>query len=260
MTVNPKDHPAKFSAPVLAAIAEDLREHLAPVTLNRSAPRILDPFAGVGGIHKLWPEYETVGIELEPEWAATHPSTIVGDARYLPFDDDDFDAVVTSPCYGNRMADQYAGESICPKCHGLGRVFGEHKDAPVPVDLCPRCEGAGQIKPTKRYTYRLALGRALTLGSAAVMQWGDAYRNFHATAWAEAHRVTRPGGLLIVNISDHIRDDEPQGVDLWHAATVAGLGYSLLSTTPVRTRRNGNGANRDQRATREWVLTFRKPL
>jgi hypothetical protein len=97
-------HPARFSAPVLAVIAsivEQEAQHLG------RPMRLLDPFAGIGGIHTLstdsaheqgdlWGPMTsriiTVGIELEAEWACQHPRTIVGDARALPFSDATFES------------------------------------------------------------------------------------------------------------------------------------------------------------------------
>src|ERR1700729_4555078 len=88
-----RPHPARFSAPVVAVIApivEQEAKHLG------RPMRLLDPFAGVGGVHTLSSEsalgqgdlwetmtsrIATVGIELEPEWACHHARTMVGDAR-----------------------------------------------------------------------------------------------------------------------------------------------------------------------------------
>jgi hypothetical protein len=47
--------------------------------------------AGTGVIHEL--PNETIGVEIEPEWASMHPDTIVGDATRLPFPAESFDAV-----------------------------------------------------------------------------------------------------------------------------------------------------------------------
>ena len=88
-------HPATFSDPILAAIDAALGD----------AETVLHPFAGIGGIHRL--NRSTVGVELEPESAEQHPNTIVGNALDLPSPDDIFDAIATSPTYGNRMADHH---------------------------------------------------------------------------------------------------------------------------------------------------------
>ena len=80
-------HPATYSPTIVAALATILDKHV-------PAGRVLDPFAGIGGIHKVATAARlTVGIEIEPVWSDTHADTILGDA------------IVTSPTYGNRMAD-----------------------------------------------------------------------------------------------------------------------------------------------------------
>jgi SAM-dependent methyltransferase len=165
-------HPAPFSdriMPVLASMLDERHE------------QVLDPFAGIGRIHELpdlvdW-EMDTVGVEIEPEWADLHERTIVGNALALDFQDGVFDAVVTSPTYGNRLADSHNARD-------------------------------GSL----RRSYTHDLGRKLSPENSGSMHWGDEYRQFHQTAWSEARRVLRVGGRLVLNISDHIRRGEQQYV------------------------------------------------
>lgn len=125
------------------------------------------------------------------------------------------------------------------------------------MTTCTTCNGTGLAK-SKRYTYRIALGHDLTDGSAAGLQWGHEYRELHRAVWAEAHRVLKPRGLLMLNISDHIRNGAPQGVDIWHASALGELGFRLVEQRPIITKRSKNGANRDARALCEWLLIFRR--
>jgi len=227
-------HPARFSkgilqtvAPLLETEARNLEGHLS----------VLDPFAGVGGIHTLArdgcrPEgailgdgisIRTVGVELEPEWAAQHPRTLVGDARALPFTDATFDTVVTSPTYGNRMADHHNA-----------------KDG------------------SKRVTYRHTLGRPLTPGNSGAMQWGERYRQLHRRAWEEVQRVLVPKGLFLLNVSNHIRQGEEVPVVQWHMDMLAGMGLALVSDTRVPTARMRFGENRARRLGFEHVMCLRK--
>ena len=116
----PARHPAKFTDTLLPAIAKLLRPHVRP------GYRVLDPFAGVGKIFLLnqwYPGMQIEGIEIEPEWAAQHPRTTLGNALALPWADSHFDAIVTSPTYGNRMADSHTARDSSRRkhvysCHG----------------------------------------------------------------------------------------------------------------------------------------------
>ena len=189
---------------------------------------MLDPFAGTGRIHQLYgarsvdeAEVETFGVEIEPEWANMHPRTVVGDATALPFVDDSFDCIVTSPCYGNRMADHH-----------------EAKD------------------DSRRVTYRHTLGRPLHPNNAGQLQWGDKYRAFHLAAWAEAARVLKPGGTFILNCSDHIRAGKVQRVTTWHIFALIGLGFELIDGARIKTPRMGFGANAKARVGYESVVVL----
>lgn len=203
-------HPAKFSAPILGV----LRELVPP------GAKVLDPFAGVGLVHSL-DHAETWGVEIEPEWATVHPRTIVGDALSLPFPDASFDVVVTSPTYGNRMADHHNA-----------------KDG------------------SRRITYRHTLGRPLHPNNSGQLQWGAKYREFHERAWAEVRRVLRPGGRFLLNVSNHIRKGEEQPVAEWHRDTLRAMGFWFVWAVPIETPRMRFGENHQARITHEHVLSM----
>lgn len=209
-------HPAKFSGVLLDVIRPFLPE----------AGTVLDPFAGTGRVHLLaTPTLRTVGVEIEPEWAGMHSDTVVGNALALPFADSSFDAIVTSPCYGNRMADHH-----------------EAKDS------------------SRRMTYRHTLGRPLHADNSGAMQWGEAYRAFHCIAWKEAIRVLRPSGVFIFNCADHIRRGQRQSVTAWHCATLMHQGsLRWEKQRPVATPGMRFGQNGSARVGYEWVILFRKP-
>jgi hypothetical protein len=112
-------HPAKFSPEVMEAIGQITRRRIT------KGCRVLDGFAGTGRIHQLgeiW-GWDTVGVEIEPEWAAMDPRTIVGDATALPFADRSFRAYITSPVYPNRMRDHHNAQERCKACLGTGLVL-----------------------------------------------------------------------------------------------------------------------------------------
>lgn len=269
------EHPAKFSPAVLDALEEIVADEA--LRLGRLV-RVLDPFAGVGRIHLL--SGQTVGVELEPDWAIADPRTLVGDALHLPFPDEAFDVVATSPCYGNRLADQHDARDVCKACNGEGTLerlaTPEEVDAGcelgIAFDRCKSCKGEGLAR---RNTYRHRLGRPLSPGSSAGMQWGKTYREFHGAAWREAIRVLRrprvvgpkqplePGGLLVVNVSNFLQTGEKGGPQLerpvveWHLNALISLGVTIVDVARVSTRRHGFGANRDARVVGETVIACR---
>lgn len=206
-------HPARFSDAILVEL-----DHLVP-----AGALVLDPFAGTGRIHELG-HVRTVGVEIEPEWAAMHPGTIVADALALPFASDTFDCVCTSPCYGNRLADHHHARD-----------------------------------GSTRRSYTHDLGRPLHPNNAGVLHWGPAYRSFHRAAWAEAMRVLRPGSRLILNISDHIRADQVQRVTDWHISTLADLGLDPAERLQIPTPRLRYGANANARVDHETIAVFARP-
>lgn len=218
-------HPAKWSDNVLDEVYKQIKSaKRARAKAGGSGPmRVLDPFAGVGKIHRLMDlgYCETVGIEIEPEWACGDSRTLVGDALALPFPDKSFDGIVTSPTYGNRMADHH-----------------EAKDK------------------SKRNTYRHYLGRMPTEGSAAIMQWGPEYRVFHREAIEEMIRVAET--FAMISMSDHIRKGEQQPVVTWWVDTLAEYGCKG-KVVKVPTPRHRHGANHDVRVQGEALIVVKIP-
>lgn len=210
-------HPARYSDSILPVLAE----------LVMGCGHIHDPFAGTGRIFDLVRygfQGRITASELEPEWAALHLGIEVADALALPYPDAVFDAIVTSPTYGNRMADAFTSG-----------------------------EGWENARGT-RNTYTHALGRKLDLRNSGRLQWGDQYKEFHRLAWMEARRVIRPGGWLVLNVSDHIRAGVVQMVTNWHIDVLEGLGFRLDRWHTVTTRRNRYGQNGNVRVAYESVI------
>tara|TARA_R110001599_G_scaffold342290_1_gene563920 strand:- start:559 stop:1209 length:651 start_codon:yes stop_codon:yes gene_type:complete len=204
-------HPAKYTD-VLIPIFEKLL---------KGSNLILDPFAGTGKIHLL--PFETIGLEIEPEWANLHKNTIIGDATNMPFNNNTFSAVCTSPTYGNRMADSH-----------------EAKDK------------------SERNTYTHKLGRKLNANNSGGMQWGLSYRNIHIKAWSECYRVLKPNGIFILNFKNHIRAGVEVDVFSWHISELLKLGFSLELVKQIKTTGNGFGQNRALRTGFEFVAKLKK--
>jgi hypothetical protein len=183
--------------------------------------RVLDPFAGTGKLRDIYPEAYL--NELEPEWAVQGPASTIGDALHLPYAKHSFDTIATSPCYGNRMADHHNAADA-----------------------------------SKRITYRHTLGRPLHTNSAGSLQWGEKYRNFHVEAWYECHRVLKPGGLFLLNVSDHIRNGMIVNVSAWHNDVLAQMGFMPINSHLIRTPRMRRGANYDLRVEHEFLFVVKK--
>ncbi len=209
--------PAKFSAPLLPVFAQYLEPEM----------RVLDPFAGIGGIfalHQYCSDLDITGIEIEKEWASQHPDIICGDCRVImsALPEDYYDIIITSPTYGNRMADHHNARDN-----------------------------------STRNTYTHTLGRPLSHGNSGAMHWGPAYRNLHRQAWQLAHRVLRLDGVLLLNIKNHMKQGMEVDVARWHRETLEDCGFTFIHLHCIPLRGNQYGANRD-RTTEEYIYSFKK--
>jgi hypothetical protein len=224
-------HPARFSDTILGH-------------LNAIVPSgvYLDPFAGTGRVHELQrsmdlpdgtvAKRETVGIEIQPQWAALHPQTQVGNALHLPEDwTGRFDGIITSPCYGNRFADHHRARDASSRrsyTHDLQTMTGD-----------PTL----QLEPDNAGTLYF---------------WELAYESFHRCAWTECHRVTRPDGVMFLNVSDFIHEGEKQPVVALHARLLTETGWALYALHHIETPRLRYGQNSDARVDNEVILVARR--
>jgi len=290
-------HPAPYPRYVIARLAMWLNAERRG--LGRPL-RVLDPMAGIGHIHDLPRSLvsETVGVELEPEWAHARPGTIVGDATALPEDwTGMFDAVVVSPYYGNRMSDHHEARDSCPECVGTGSAWVADGCADAPW-LCPdcrniecacggigrvmkehvavcsacrvrRCKTCGGSGLSRRYTYTHALGRKLSPNNAGQMHWpSSSYLTLHKSAWAEAWRVlrpatkTEPAGIMLCNVKNHLRKVNgelvEQYVTEWHTRTLTDTGFKIGAVDSFTAPGLRHGANRGVRTMNEHIIAGRK--
>lgn len=208
-------HPARFTPALLPTIAAYLEPGWS----------VFDPFAGTGGVHKLSglvPGLETNGTEIEARWAAAHPATLHADVFDCIWPPGAFDAIVTSPTYGNRMADHH-----------------DNRD------------------PSRRLTYQHTYGEPLQPNNSGLLQWGPGYREFHERAWA--HIAPWCGRRFILNVKDHIRDGQVVHVARWHVAVLTLLGFNLVNEERIDTPGLRYGANQALRVDHELVLVFDAP-
>lgn len=207
-------HPAKFSDPIL----ELLGLLLPPLAGDRL---VLDPMAGVGRLAEL-PVASLLG-EIQLKWArACPPPVYVADAAVLPFRDNCIWCVATSPTYGNRMADTYAGDG------------------------------------TQRYTYTIYHGGPLHSENTGAMQWGHKYREKNAAILKELYRVIENGGWLVLNVSDHIRKFRRQPVARWWGRQAVKTGFTAQRGFKVYTDRMKNGENGEARVEYEVIYLLQK--
>lgn len=297
--VTKRPSPAPFSDRHLHAIHHVIRAETERLDVpDGSEWDLLDPFAGEGTVHQLRlmsaedrVVLRTVGVEIEPEFAVNDLCTRVGDATALTDDDGTYDVVATSPTFANRLADLYDGSNdrctvegcratsatpdgwieATPEQIAAGLVVEEVPGLfPAAAIRCATCDGTGRA-PSERRTYRIWLGRELSPGSSSGMRWGREYRALHAKAIAEMVRVVRkpdrhrPGGLIIVNVSNSVRTvgsgptrrrDYPKVVEWW-VRTLMAAGCYLDSVQALPTRRYRNGANGDARAAAEHLIVVR---
>ena len=217
----PQPHPAKYSDPFLPIFASILE--------NRKL--VFDPMAGTGKL-ALIKDYGFTGQvycnEIEPEWINREyrvDQWFNTDATDLSFiKSDTFDAICTSPTYGNRMADHHNAKDN-----------------------------------SRRISYFHYLGRPLCKNNTGQMQWGDNYKYITTLIYAECIRTLATYGLFVLNISDHIRKYKIIPVADWHKELLLSFGLLCLNDQPVTAHRLRYGSNSSLRTLTERIITFILP-
>ena len=133
------------------------------------------------------------------------------------------DAIVTSPTYGNRMADHHNAKDN-----------------------------------SKRITYTHYLGHELSFENTGRMQWGQQYQDKHRRIYKNIYTLLKPNGLFVLNISNHIRKGEEQYVTEWHIKTLKDLGFEVIQEIQVPTKRMKFGKNNQRRINHENIIALQR--
>ena len=136
----------------------------------------------------------------------------------------EFDGVVTSPVYGNRMSDHHNA-----------------KDA------------------SSRRSYKFDLGRDLSPGNAGMLYyWQDEYRELHLEAWDLARNLTRDGGLMFLNVKNFYRTvkgkREEFRVVAGHVQMLKDTGWRVKKIVQVAVPSMKHGENHDARFDTEAII------
>lgn len=227
LTHEEKNHPAKYSTEVLSALRALLRDW-------DVRGRVLDPYAGVGWIHRIdCITNPTFAAELERPWARNHGHagrTVQADADQLPYPDGTFAAVCTSAVYLNRMRDHHKANDSST------RITYTHK--------------MRNLLANPRYTLNKRNMGAMT---------NSQYRRAAQSHIREFRRVTAPGGLFMLNMSNSMEDKgETNAVEQWiNWLTLASCW--IREVRPVSTRRMRYGENWESRVEHEVIIVAQFP-
>lgn len=192
---------------------------------------VLDPFAGTGMTLRAIGRrlnLQVVGVEIVPEYIEAPDVVIVGDATALPFGDESFGAVVSSPVYGNGMNDYFHASDNSERNTYIHQLRKKLND--------PSYE-FGESN-TARYHFDSAQ-----------------YRDLHIAAWTEAVRCLERGGRFVLNTkncADRKRSSKVASspVTAWHRGVLLGLGLTEIGSWKVECPGNRQGS-KDSRNVRQ---------
>lgn len=252
------DHPCPYSRPVLDEIARMIneeRDRLAVIATVDGLPpvrklAVVDSFAGTGkrvAEHSTSSEHIWRGTELEEsfieaDWVEH------GNAKKLPWGSGAFNVAATSVVFPNACTDDFVSS-----------------------------ERDTSLRHTYSHAARARVGdRSYRLhpDNAGAMPWGrggkkrgdgSAWRSLHVAAFAEQRRAVGRGGLIIIEVSNHLvtlKRGEPQvEIDVvgWVRGEFARQGCVEEQAVPIVLRRLRHGTNREARVEHTYVIAFRAP-
>lgn len=216
---------------------------------------VIDPMAGTCTIHAIaMPGVETIGNEIEPPDVdiahQLYPScqSVVGDAADLDYEDGSFHAVITSPDFGNRGSDHHNAKDTHKPCQGRG---------------CKGCGGLG-VSLRRSYTHDL---RYVTgdmsyqldpANSGRYRSTDPRYWERQAAYWAEAFRVLKDGGLMVVDVKDGVEAGRVVAVVEPHRQLLESVGFAIETLIPLPMPGLRNGANGELRSDGHIIIVARK--
>lgn len=229
MEVTQVRHPAPFSDALLEPMIQMLKSWR-----RLGHDPIYDPMAGSGerlGFIATALGVGFCGCEIEPEFIA-RPEISAQDCTLY---EGRHRIILTSPAYGNRMADQYLG---------------------TPAEKATR---AATGKRPRRRGYAVSLGRKVSAGSGAGLRWGDGYRSLHGRImqWVVWTNLD-DGGVFLLNVGSHYRGRLYQPVGEWYLELMLGLSLHLVDYRFVETPGFRDGDNRELRVGGEHLYLFQK--
>jgi hypothetical protein len=224
-------HPAPYSDALIGPIVAMLEPWVEP-----GGRMLYDPMAGTGERLRMIAKLLTVdccGCEIEPEFIVDNGIFPIDCTTYT----EEHPVILTSPAYGNRMADQYLG---------------------TPIERATR---AASGKMPRRRSYAIALGRQVALGSGARWQWAENYRRSHEAIMRHIVKVNlTSNGVFLLNVASHFRATVYQPVAEWYLATLIGLGLKLIDYRFELTPGFRDGQNRELRVGGEHLYLFQKEM
>ena len=185
-------HPATWNDALIAAAVELIDHH------TEEPGILIDPMAGEGRHYEALADAGwTLILSDIHAWPHRSSRVVHGDATDIARDDNSIDVLLTSPPFGNRLADKMSTDD------------------------------------DRRITYADRRGCDTADNDAAGLQWGSAYRSTMQDIWTETARVLRDDGLAVIDIKDHIRRDVRQHVTAWTVDAWQQLGWTVTDIIPV---------------------------
>lgn len=253
---NPKGHPARFSDEVVDLFVEIINHEVTEANMM-PLPHLWDPYAGTGealaDIAARCIPFPSIslpygGCEIEAEFIVDD-HILHGDATQAGFYPPALSAariidgvgrfiVVTSPVYPNGMGDNHVPQDASKRY--TYRVTKIALTGKPDAELHVNNQGRYGYRGTKRHGISKRRQEYWRIARESIRWWETA-------------------DMILLNVSDFKHSNgqiEPLVTD-WRCL-LKEFGWTNVVEHPVGTRRNGNGANRDERVEHEAILVAKR--